>query len=159
MYMGSCRKSCMVLVTLVLFSVALFACDPAVRKRPYGDIKLGMVKDLLAEETYLEQFGMLLRRDAQGFYVMSTYCTKDLSHLKPAKRGDKDVLACPIDESTFSSEGKVISGPAVANLPYYELEFASSMYGGPVDALYVKVGYEVSRDWRLALPLAETAPH
>lgn len=148
---GLLKRASLLAALTVLISV-LSACNPAAQKRPFGYIKLGKVRELLGQETIIERGGLILRRDAKGFFIMSTYCTKDLSHLAVTKGEGGATLSCPYDHSSFDGEGKVLTGPAISDLPYYKLEYSPDTYGGPVDSLYVKVGEEVAKDWRLELP-------
>lgn len=135
-----------VLVAVVAFAVA--GCADG-RKRPPGYLRLGHVSKLLDRATDLKDFDLILRRDDGGLSVMSTSCTYDLSRLVLRKVDGKLILVSTLSPSTYDLDGQVLSGPAKANLPYYELRFDAGVYGGPRDTLYVYVGREVSRDWRL----------
>jgi Rieske Fe-S protein len=118
--------------------------------RPYGYVRLGKISDLARAETYLEKDALLLRMDAGGFYIMSTECTYDLSNLKPERQANGEaVWVSSYTSSKYDSQGRVISGPARENLPYYLLEANNSVVGGPVDTLYARIGYKKSPDWRL----------
>lgn len=93
----------------------------------------------------------MLRRDKDGLYVMSTMCTYDLTYLERRKEGEKDILASTYTDSKYDLNGKVISGPSITDLPYYQLKIDSGVYAGPKDTLYVYIGKKVSKDWRLPL--------
>lgn len=134
----------LIIVSLMLLS----ACEPAVRNRPYGEIRLGKLVDLLGPENSIERAQILLRRDDRGWYAMSLLCTKDLSILQ--RRGD--ILASRYTPSTYDLSGNVLTGPAVKNLPYYKLYVDQGSPGSPRDTLYVEIGEEASSDWRLPVP-------
>jgi len=138
---------------LVLFLVALTSvagCKPSHRERPYGYLRLGLVKDLLAKETFLSEDRLMLRHDSEGFFVMSTLCAHDLTPLNPEQRDDGEkVWTTKYNASVYSEYGKVVTGPAVRPLPYFELKLDSGTYGGPQDTLYVYIGVEKDLKWRL----------
>lgn len=140
------------LSALLILCGLLFACEPSVRDRPFGDIRLGMAKELLAPSSFLDKAVVLLRRDERGWYAMSTMCTKDASILVRRDGPGGVVLASQYTSSTYDLEGKVLSGPAVKNLPYYELTLDQGTYGGPRDTLYVHIGVEKDAGWRLPVP-------
>ncbi len=121
------------------------ACQPG-RKRAYGYLRLGELAEQTAAERYMPEKNLMLRRDGAGFFVMSTLCTYDLSPLVRLPDGS---FASEYSKSRYDGEGRVSSGPAKANLPYYELVLAPGVYGGVPDTLYVKIGEEVPREWRL----------
>lgn len=137
----------------VLALLVLCACDGGLKKRPYGYIRIGKAAELLNEETELSKYGLLLRRDAVGWSVMSTFCTFDLSHLKRKEVAGKLVYASDYSESTYDLYGKVISGPAKADLPYYNLVLGTGDYDGGSVMLFVEVGEEKPAEWRLEVPL------
>jgi len=119
------------------------------RKRPPGYLRLGHVSKLLGRATELGDFDLILRRDEGGLSAMSTDCTYDLSSLVLRKVDGKLILVSTLSSSTYDLDGKVLSGPAKVNLPYYELRFDAGVYGSPRDTLYAYVGREVSPEWRL----------
>lgn len=151
---GKCNCSrmaaCSWQLLLVLVLCLLTACQPSKRERPYGHVRLGLVKELLASETYLPALHLLVRHDPAGFSVMSTECTLDLSALevRTAPNGEK-IWASPFSASTYSYDGKVLSGPATHDLPYYEAHIDAGAYNGPADTLYAIIGPEKARQWRL----------
>ncbi len=130
----------------------MISCRPDVQKRPPGYIKLGKVAEMADAETFFGDKRLLLRRDLNGFYVMSTECTYDLSPLvRKTTEGGAEVFYSPYSGVTYALDGAVVSGQAKAPLPYYKLEFNRGVIDGPVDTLYVKVGEEVPAGWRLQL--------
>ena len=136
-------------ITGACLSFLLFSCH-FTEKRPYGYFRLGKVNSLLAPETEFKDAGFLLKRDAKGFYLMSTFCTYDLTPLERKKLPTgEEIYSSHYTTSTYDLNGKVLAGPAKYNLPYFELEFAAWSYGGPVETLYVKISSEVSPEWRL----------
>ena len=145
---------------VICVSLVLAACEPSHLERPYGYLKLGKVQDLLRTETFLSNDRLFVRHDESGFSVMSTLCTKDLSPLvlKKSPEGDR-MWVSRYSASTYRLNGKVITGPAIRDLPYYELKLDSSKYGGPKDTLYAVIGQERAPSWRLAIALPEdTSP-
>lgn len=133
---------------VVVVALAVAGCADG-RKRPPGYLRLGHISKLLGRATDLKDFDLILRRDEGGLSVMSTDCTYDLSRLVLRKVDGKLILVSTLSSSTYDLDGKVLSGPAKVNLPYYELRFDAGVYDGPRDTLYVYVGREVSPDWRL----------
>ncbi|MBX7139312.1 MAG: Rieske 2Fe-2S domain-containing protein [Oligoflexia bacterium] len=145
--------------TLLICSLILAGgCRERIQTRPIGWMHLGLLKDLLAEETYMPEKRLLLRRDAGGFYIMSTECTYDLARLVRRPGGDGYIFVSPYNGSEYDYQGKVLKGPAVANLPYYVLRLDSSTYGGPKDTLFVQIGVEKPVDWRLKAELPPENP-
>ncbi|MCB0318537.1 MAG: Rieske 2Fe-2S domain-containing protein [Bdellovibrionales bacterium] len=128
------------------------SCQHSGRKRPYGYLRLGPLKEFLSSETFLEQQGILVRRDENGFYAMSTYCTYDLTHLSLKKKEATKILASSFTKSTYDLTGHVLTGPAEADLPYYELSIAAQSVESPIATLYVQIGDRVSSSWRLNVP-------
>lgn len=145
----SALKPCLAAASVVVLFFYAAGCQSGIKERPYGFFRLGKVEDLKSPETFFPQFGLLLRRDEGGFYVMSTYCTYDLTPLtfKPAPSGG--VFVSAKTGSTYGSSGEVLSGPAKIGLPFYELRFDSSTYGGSKDSLYAYVGIKKAASWRL----------
>ncbi len=138
---------------IILFISLALACKPEVRTRPIGYIKLGPLSKFIdSSETELSQHWLILRYDQGGFSAMSTLDTYKLIPLERKTKAGDEVLASPDAESVYALDGKVLSGPAKANLPYYALELNSGEYGGPKDTLYVKIGVEVEKGWRLKVP-------
>ena len=148
------------LVAIIAGAALLVGCEPSVQHRPYGDMKIGLVADLQAPESYLPNLGLLVRHDSGGFSAMSTFCTRDLSHLTRKKSGDSYVWVSQYSASQYSPEGKVVAGPAILDLPYFTLfvdpafvqeKDGKLIQGSP--ALYVHMGdeYEVGPKWRLKI--------
>lgn len=133
---------------LLVISLVLSGCHDQVRKRPIGWMRLGPLKDFLAEETYLSEQRLMVRRDSAGFSVMSTMCTYDLSALRRVVTGDTYIWTSTLTDSKYHADGTVLSGPATAALPYYELRIDALVHGGPVDTLYVQIGIEKDKSWR-----------
>lgn|GEM_PF-1389103 len=129
--------------------IALVSCFDQVRERPVGWMRLGPVKDMLADETYLSTERLMIRRDSVGFSAMSTMCTYDLSALRRINTGNTYIWSSTHTTSKYSATGKVLEGPATAPLPYYYLRLDSKLHGGPIDTLYVQIGIERDPEWRL----------
>lgn len=131
---------------LGLFSFSLCACQ---RNRPPGYINLGRLQDLQAAEINLPEADIFLRRDERGFSAMSTISTDDLSQLTLRSTPDGERWVSSFSASEFAKDGAVVRGPATRDLPYFELVFDASEYGGVKDSLYVYVGKERPKEWRL----------
>jgi len=137
------------LLSIILLTIFLNSCFDQVRKRPVGWMRLGPVKDFLADETYLSEKRLMIRRDQGGFSAMSTMCTYDLSALRRVVTGDTYIWVSSFSDSKFSATGEVLEGPARAPLPYYYLRIDALVHGGPIDTLYVQIGIERDKSWRL----------
>ena len=144
------------LLLLLTLSLLIVGCKPSHRDRPYGYLKLGPIKNYLAPETFLSEDRFLIRHDENGFSAMSTLCTYDLSPLHESKSASgKSIWVSKFNPSSYSHEGKVIAGPTIKDLPYYELKLDSATYGGGADTLYVLIGEEKPATWRLPVKLTE----
>ncbi len=138
---------------LICFSALLLvACNPKERERPFGDLRLGSITQLIADEMFLKDARLLLMRDARGWSIMSTLCTYDLSPLIPERRPEGVYWHSQYTKSHYDPQGNVLSGPSQAPLPRYKLYLEAGKYGGAPDTLYVLIGEKVTQDWRLALP-------
>lgn len=109
-------------------------------------MRLGPVKDFPFGETFLTDKRFLVRHDSGGYSAMSTLCTYDLSALSLTTEGD---LISKFNPSRYAHDGHVLKGPAVKNLPYYELVLDRDDIDKPLEYFFVRVGTEVSADWRL----------
>jgi Rieske Fe-S protein len=101
---------------------------------------------------YLDDTGLLLRRDEGGWYAMSTLCTKDLSVLQRKETPNGTILASTFTTSTYALDGHVLTGPATKNLEYYELFIDQGVADGPKDTLYARIGKFKPASWRLKVP-------
>lgn len=137
-----------------IFSVIflLAGCERGVMRRPPGYLRLGPISELDRTAYWIESERLLLRKDADGFYVMSTECTYDLSPLKLVKDAEGERFVSDYTPSKYDVSGKVLSGPAKAPLPYYELVAAPLDYGGQINTFYVRIGTEKPSSWRLKVP-------
>jgi len=142
------NKLSAIVVTLLVFSL-ISGCDACARKRAYGYLRLGNVKNFLGPETYLEAERLLIKRDKRGLSAMSTMCTKDLSPLKRKKTSTGFIFESEITASRYDYTGKVLSGPASIDLPRYQLVLSALTIEDPMETLYVKIGIERPADWRL----------
>ena len=142
------RATAVVGLALLLIAFLFSGCADG-RRRPPGYFRIGHISGLLGRAQELKDFDLIIRRDEQGLSAMSTQCTYDLSRLALRKTEQGLVLYSPFSQTTYDLEGRVLSGPAKVNLPYYEIQFNAGVYGGPGDTLYVYVGREVSPSWRL----------
>ena len=151
------KKKLLPAIFLIVSALMLTAlsCGSSKRKRPYGYMRLGSLSKFLAAETFLEDKGIFIRRDENGFYAMSTYCTYDLSHLVLKKDEKGRRFESSFTNSTYDLNGKVLTGPAKENLPYFEVKMAAKSTDSPIPTLYVKISTEVSPSWRLDIPEVE----
>jgi Rieske Fe-S protein len=147
----SLQRFFLVVLSFLALSVTLIGCDLHNRKRPYGYIRVGPLKNFLKKETLSEEYNLFIRRDERGLYAMSTMCTYDLAPLSLKRAGSKLIFYSHSNESTYDSEGRVLSGPSHHNLPYYKLRIDAKLRGGPVDTLYAIIADEVPPSWRAPL--------
>lgn len=115
-------------------------------------VRLGLVADLKRPESFISDQAVLVRYDSSGFSVMSLMCSYDLSILKVALRDGRQILTSPNSESSYELDGTILTGPTKFPLPYYELEIAPGVNGGPADTLYAKISVEKPKQWRLMAP-------
>lgn len=143
------------IVTALVGACVIFllsGCDPEVRKRPYGILRVGQFASFPLGEHVLPEQRIVLRRDERGFSAMSTLCTRDLVPLVLSGSPEGKVWRSRWSSSVYSWDGAVLQGPAIAPLPYYALEIAPGKPGGPPDTLYVHIGDERPSSWRLPVP-------
>ncbi len=128
-------------------------CDIGTKHRPPGLFTLGSVAALQKSPlTVFPELKIAVRYDVGGFSAMSTACTSDLSPLVRSGTGDKEYWRSMYTTSEYELDGTVRKGPARSNLPYYEVRVAAGQYGGTPDTLFVMVGVERPREWRLHVP-------
>ena len=140
---------------ILLFTLAILSsssCKEPVLKRPFGDLRVGLLTEFSKLETYKEDLRLTVFHDQRGFAVMSTQCTFDLSPLKRVEQGAGIVYKSDYSESVYDQVGHVLHGPAIADLPFYESTLATGVFDGPRDTLYARIGKEVPREARLVLP-------
>ncbi len=96
--------------------------NPAVLPGPVRRFKLGSPEEFaMGSETAFADQNLVLFRDPQGFYAISTTCT----HLGCAVERNKEGFACPCHGSRFDGSGKVVGGPAPRPLPWLEISRAA----------------------------------
>lgn len=135
---------------LTVLSLLFSGCNEKARKRPYGYLRVGSLQEFEKPETYLPDMRFLVRHDERGYSIMSTECSYDLSPLVLKETPEGRFFVSQYTSSKYTYDGRVLAPPSEADLPYYELEIAPGVYGGAPDTLYVKVGTEVSPEWRLS---------
>ena len=123
----------------------LNGCDKRFH-RPGGEHNLGEVQYRLFPKQHIADRSMLLFRDEKGWWVMSTRCTYDGCDLTYQDQ----VLLCSCCKSAFTHEGKVINGPALDPLPFYEMFYKDKF-------LYAESGKHVKSDYRFTTPEIERA--
>ncbi len=141
------RFFCTVLTGL-LAVMLLSGCSSDHRKRPFGFVTLGAIEDLKRPTSFFSDKALLLKYDQRGFSAMSLLCTYDLAPLEIKQVGNDSILVSKFTSSSYSMDGKVLSGPATVNLPYFELVAAQSAPGKPADTLFAKIGEEKDPSWR-----------
>lgn len=97
--------------------------NPAVLPGPARRFKLGSPEQFAAgSETAFPEQNLVLFRDNDGFYAISTTCT----HLGCAVARSREGFACPCHGSRFDSRGEVVGGPAPRPLPWLEVGRAAN---------------------------------
>ncbi len=121
-------------------------CEKARYRRPWGELDLGPIKTLLYERVFIREKSILLYRDSQGWYALSTRCTFrgcDLSYRD-------NYFVCPCCKSTYALDGSIIEGPTPERLPWLSLRYADGH-------LYANPGKVVNSSYRYTLPAIEEA--
>jgi cytochrome b6-f complex iron-sulfur subunit len=97
--------------------------SPSVLPGPVRRFKLGPPEEFsTGSETAFPDHNLMLFRDDQGFYAISTTCT----HLGCTVARGKEGFACPCHGSRFDNRGNVIGGPAPRPLPWLEVSRAAN---------------------------------
>jgi cytochrome b6-f complex iron-sulfur subunit len=124
------RRSFLSLAALTSFVAALGTAvagilrlpNPAVLPGPARRFKLGPPEEFaVGSETAFAEQNLVLFRDGEGFYAISTTCT----HLGCTVARSREGFACPCHGSRFDSNGKVTGGPAPRPLPWLEVSRAA----------------------------------
>jgi cytochrome b6-f complex iron-sulfur subunit len=97
--------------------------SPSVLPGPRRRFKLGPPEQYSpGSETTFAEDDLVLFRDDEGFYAISTTCT----HLGCAVARSAKGFACPCHGSRFDSKGNVVAGPAPRPLPWLEVSRAAN---------------------------------
>jgi cytochrome b6-f complex iron-sulfur subunit len=104
-------------------------------------VSLGAIDTYSHGITPLPMHRLAVIRDDRGFGVMSLVCTHQLCVV--AQQGHRFV--CPCHGSEFSEEGRVLIGPASADLPWYAVTIQHP------GILSVDLAQRVTSDVRVAL--------
>jgi cytochrome b6-f complex iron-sulfur subunit len=92
--------------------------NPAVLPGPVRRFKLGPPEQFaVGTETAFADQNLVLFRDNEGFYAITSTCT----HLGCTVARSKEGFACPCHGSRFDSRGRVKGGPAPRPLPWLEV--------------------------------------
>jgi len=92
--------------------------NPAVLPGPVRRFKLGPPEQFaVGTETAFADQNLVLFRDSEGFYAITSTCT----HLGCTVARAKEGFACPCHGSRFDSRGRVVGGPAPRSLPWLEV--------------------------------------
>lgn len=152
----SALRTCAALI-VIFFAIS---CERGPQRRPAGFLRLGNLAELLERAElrdpalrdsgiFFSDLGILLRRDEGGLYAMSTHCTFNRTALSIQEVEGKKVLSSRYSASSYDIFGNVLTGPTRHPLPYYVLQLEPWTAGGPPDTLFVLVGRERPREWRL----------
>ena len=96
--------------------------NPGGAARPRAALQAGPPEQFAAgSETAFADQNLVLFRDDEGFYAISTTCT----HLGCTVARSKEGFACPCHGSRFDSNGNVVGGPAPRPLPWLEVSRAA----------------------------------
>jgi cytochrome b6-f complex iron-sulfur subunit len=88
------------------------------RSRSEKRVRLGKPGSIaLNDFTYISEHKIFIYRDHGGVKVVSAICT----HLGCVIEKTEDGFQCPCHGSCFNKNGKVISGAASKDLPWYRL--------------------------------------
>jgi len=97
--------------------------SPSVLPGPLRRLKLGPPEQYSpGSETAFAEENLVLFRDEEGFYAISTTCT----HLGCAVTRSSGGFACPCHGSRFDGKGNVVAGPAPRALPWLEVSRAAN---------------------------------
>jgi cytochrome b6-f complex iron-sulfur subunit len=92
--------------------------NPAVLPGPVRRFKLGPPEQFaVGTETAFADQNLVLFRDDEGFYAITSTCT----HLGCTVARTKEGFACPCHGSRFDGRGRVVGGPAPRPLPWLEV--------------------------------------
>jgi cytochrome b6-f complex iron-sulfur subunit len=125
------RRSFLSLASLVSFFGAISTAaagifrlpNPAVLPGPVRRFKVGPPEQFqVGSETAFTDQNLVLFRDDEGFYAVSSTCT----HLGCTVARSKEGFACPCHGSRFDSTGSVVGGPAPRPLPWLEVSRAAN---------------------------------
>jgi cytochrome b6-f complex iron-sulfur subunit len=125
------RRSFLSLASLGSFLAALGTAaagilrlpSPSVLPGPLRRLKLGPPEQYSpGSETAFAEENLVLFRDDEGFYAISTTCT----HLGCAVARSANGFACPCHGSRFDNKGNVVAGPAPRPLPWLEVSRAAN---------------------------------
>ena len=140
-------------LAIVLCLLVCAACSPDSRDRPPGYIRLAPAWELVQPETVIDRSAFLVRYDKDGFSVMSTLSSYDLSRLQRRTTPEGWRWYSLTDDSVFADDGTVLHGPAAEPLPYYELALdRGGVSSVGADTLYVRVGKKKPSTWRFTVP-------
>ena len=125
------RRSFLSLASLMSFFAAVGTAaagifrlpNPAVLPGPVRRYKLGAPEQFaVGTETPFADQNLVLFRDEEGFYAISSTCT----HLGCTVARSKEGFACPCHGSRFNARGNVVGGPAPRPLPWLEVGRAAN---------------------------------
>ena len=119
-------------------------CGSPTGSPPIGPVSAGNVSDL-AVGSLLVMSNIVVARDENGVYGMSSVCTHAGCLLNDGSRTIAAGLVCPCHASTFDGAGNVTRGPAGAPLQHYQVTIAAD------GAITVDGGQPVSASTRTSV--------
>ncbi len=99
-------------------------CGSPTGSPPIGPVSAGNVSDL-AVGSLLVMSNIVVARDENGVYGMSSVCTHAGCLLNDGSRTITAGLVCPCHGSVFDGDGNVTRGPARAPLQHYQVTIAA----------------------------------
>jgi Rieske Fe-S protein len=114
-----CQAACGVGGLVVLSACGgskMAACTPGQPGAGAADLDVGQAR-------FLEEYSVFVCRDDKGYYAMGSQCTHVGTELNVDGGGTGNGMGftCPLHGSTFDFDGHVTMGPALTDLPHYEL--------------------------------------
>lgn len=102
----------------VSLGIAASCSSPSVPKEP---LALGLLTNFPEGKTPLNMFRVQIFRENSELRAISLLCTHQTCLLTPVAEG----FDCPCHNSKFDTKGTKLSGPAPADLPWYQLSVST----------------------------------
>lgn len=113
------RRSLMLgCAALALSPISLLGCSES-EGRKRGIVSLGPLSNLKEGRTIFSIERIALFKDGGALSAMSMNCTHQSCFLRSIEDKPHGGYECPCHGSIFDSNGKVITGPAIKDLPHY----------------------------------------
>jgi Rieske Fe-S protein len=91
-----------------------------------GALPAGIASEVTAGSLVSVGGGLVVGRDAGGFYAMSSICTHQGCPTTIVGQPPQQFLFCPCHGSEFGTTGGLIRGPAWRGLQHYQLDISPS---------------------------------